>query len=258
MEPIRRLTLWVAAFVPAEIPGVTRAAPSAGGERRTLYEAAEGWRLTDQRAFDPSPAAPARFRAMLEIDLPAALADDATPPMRTESRADPATAVDPTDGRVTDRRTATPEVRWLVCRGREDAVSAALTGPRHNPAGRPVGGRSLIPAGAAVHGAVDAVGRVRSTDRPWSAVELRLAADVPDPFAPSASPIVLRGVFTVRPAEREIAFEGLATPFPAMECHASADGGPPVPVFRAGVEHARLPGAPRLGADRRIASVARL
>lgn len=69
---IRKVTFWINAFIPRDVPGVTKDVPGTGVHSGKTMVAAlvhQDCFLTDQRSFDSSPSAKSRMHQEVEIDL---------------------------------------------------------------------------------------------------------------------------------------------------------------------------------------------
>lgn len=72
LDPIRRVRIWINAFIPRDVPGVTVTVPGKGTHAGKTMLPSTFWGdcfLTDQRTFSSSPAAKARIHSEFTVDL---------------------------------------------------------------------------------------------------------------------------------------------------------------------------------------------
>lgn len=220
---IRRVKVWLNAFLPAHIDGLTISVPHGefAGKTAIPHPAREKWLyLTDQRTFsaDLGSGTTSRVHSEIEIDIPGRTI---VGPNRGTHRADPTTEL----LRETFERTGN------VARGKTNRIAFELL----------------------------TVDEVSSPSGAVPVMKIGLKGAVSNPKSPSSrlfGDIDFKGVLMLTihsPRSVEARFVGMVEPFPAFEMYASADGQPPVTVFvfspNPGTSTRNLPGWPTRSVD---------
>ena len=111
-EPIRNVKVWINAFIPRNVPGVTVAAPGASAGSTMVRGPLNTCFLTDNRDFDTNIHAPSRMHSELTVEI-------AGPRKGLEwHNCDETKRIHPTTGRVIARRqAASSRMRFSNLRG---------------------------------------------------------------------------------------------------------------------------------------------
>jgi len=127
-----KVIIWINAFIPKDVPGVTKTVPSGAFKGKTMVEApwyvpAECF-LTDNRSFSSQPAAKSRMRQGLVIDLhPLQVSDHI-------KYSDPTTEIDCSSGKIVCLSMADSKgIRYSVKEKGSDKLLVHIEGSASNP-----------------------------------------------------------------------------------------------------------------------------
>lgn len=130
-EPITSVKVWINAFIPRNVPGVTVAAPGASAGTTMVRGPLDTCFLTDNRDFDANIHASSRMHSELTVEV-------AGPRRGLEwHNCDETMRIHPTTGRVVARRQAsTSRMRFVNLRGRATdpgGIKVEVKGEANNP-----------------------------------------------------------------------------------------------------------------------------
>lgn len=131
-KKMERVTLWVNAFIPKDVPGLSKPAPSAHAGKTMLHGPISGVSdcfLTDNRDFSSKISAPSRMHSEIEIDV------SGLREISQRHRCDTTTEIDCEDGDVEcSRKGDTSRMRFRNLRGNPTSlVHVDLTAAANNP-----------------------------------------------------------------------------------------------------------------------------